>query len=609
MNFTAMVRPVLLNTLGFADARLIGISEKGSPYTIGATGTTTQKLYLDANWSNPPFDLGGGNMILMNPGEFYETGGLILSGNSLPYPKVLDGSDDPVLVGGNYKYYYAEFSGETTTLTSYHEYTSYRSVITDTKYNLDGADGTDGTDVGTPDFDPGTVDTTTYFIHLAVPLLVVPGTIRFVVFKEFDSLTPGIADDAIDLRRYISQMTWSTAIDKGYDTATIELNESASNLGQYYSYLLGQNIEIIDIYGNRCWNGLVTNIYVDGGGGRIDATGYKKTFEWFRFDKLYIAPEGGFDVDERGPTSSQVLHDATLFNPYMKHIFLDQNDPSGTSINWGTKGFVDGNGYTGMSYDADKSWPRAQHIETSYVGLNELDFSDGSFKCSDAIEAVESFGYAYTNETDFDADTMHFQCWADGYVRVIRVKKDPSTLTADYVISRKNVRSNYRGVEISGDINDIVTEVYVIYTDENGENLVSSSIYNSDLLTEYGARVRVQTTDFGPELSFLVAQAARADKNSLIGLGNVDIQGNVKAGGGSMNNLPCYLMKAGMVAEFEDNIGHGSLYRNRSGTPGIFYIGSTSFNTSTNTMSVSPALTQSAVELFLRRQSSLTNQE
>lgn len=608
MIFTAMVREIILSAFNFADARLEGVSDKGSAYTVGSTGTTDIKLYLDANWT-PPFNIGGANLIITELSDLQYSGGLILGDSSLPYGHIVDGSNNPVLTNGNYTYYYALFDGDTTTLTAYHTYTSIFGVYTDKQYALDGADGTDGSQVGTSDFDPGSVTSTTYFIHLAVPLLNTPGAgVKFVIFKQSESGNPSINDNAIDLRKYISNISWSTSIDRGYDTATVELNESASSLGQFYSYMLNQNIDIIDIYGNRCWNGVITNIYFDGAGGRIDAVGYKRTMEWFRFDRIYPAPEAGFDVDNRGPTSSQILHDVTLANPYMKKFFLDLNSPQTTGTNWGVKGFVDGSGYNDSNvYDPDKSWPRAQHIATSYVGLNEIDFSDGSFKCSDAVDTVESFGYAYTNEGTFSADTVYLQCWADGYARVKRVKKDASTIEPEYYITGRNVRNGGGGVEISGDISEIITEVYVVYNSDDGESLVSSSIYNLDLIRQYGDRLAIKTSDFGPGLASLISQAARSDKSVILGVGNVEISGNVKGGGGSMQNVPCYQLKAGSIIAFEDNIGYGSLYKNKNGTPGVFYIGSTSFSTSSGTITISPAVTLSAVELFIKRQSALTN--
>lgn len=616
MIFTAMVREVLFNSLQLADARLEGIDDKGTPYTVGASGTTLDRLYLDANW-NPPFDIGGANLIITSgtsdggTKRTEESGGLILPGNGLPYTIIRDLSNVPITSGGNYVFAIPTFVGDTTVLSDYHEYTSASSIITDKRYDLTGASGTDGTYVGVSgvsssnSYQKGTLISTTYFIHLAVPMLnVIDASTRFIIVLQDETTNSAPSSNAIDLRQYIDNMTWSTSIDKGYDTATIELNESASNLGKYYSYFLGQNVEIIDIYGNICWNGLITSIYIDGGGGRIDAVGYKKTMEWFRFDKIYV-PETNWSSTVPGPTSSQVFHDAMLMNPYTRKIFINDGT-SNIPRNWAIKGFV---------YDADglptgASWPDSQLSATSYVGLDQLDFSDGSFKCSDAIQTVESFGYAYTNEAGvlFDKDTVYLQFWNDGFARVLRVRKNPRlVMVPDYIITKKNTKNGNRGVEISGDINDIITETFVIYNDAEGGQNVSSSTYNAAMALKYGMRLRIETSDFGPELANLITLAANADKNLVVGIGNVTISGNVKGGGGGMNNLPVYMMRAGRIVEFEDNIGHGSLYRNANGTPGIFYIGSTSFNTSSGELTLTPAVTLSAVDLFITRQSKITN--
>lgn len=575
MTFTAYVRQQSL-PITYIDARL-----EGSGYTVSTSGANYTKLYLNANWTNPLVDLGGANLIIIKRmGNFpnsVNAGGLILSGDALPYEMESPGVFLDIR------------RNDSDVAVEYHRYTHYRSVITDTEYNLDGSGN------------PTTVKSVKYFIHLAVPLLQEVGAgSEFIIIKQNEDVVPLVSSQGIvDLRRYISDMTWTTDIRMGYDTATIELNESASILGRYYSYFLGQNLEISDIYGNICWNGIITSVYIDGGGGRIDAVGYKHTMEWFRFDKIYAAPSEGWSISIPGPTSSQILHDVTLMNPYIKRFFTSLASPSSSGTHWGIKGYT--------ASGTGESWPDAQLAETSYIGLDEIDFSDGSFKCSDAIESVESFGYAYPNETGFAKDSVFVQCWRDGYCSIKRVRKEPTVLVPDYIISRKNLQANNRGVEIAGDINNIVTETYVMYTESDGESNVSSSTYNTNLARKYGMRLRIESTDFGPSLAALIGRAATDDKSLVIGIGSVQLVGKVKGGRGQLNNVPVYLLKAGSIVEFEQNIGHASLYRNKEGTPGIFYIGSTSYTMSSGQLSITPAETLSAVDMFMKRQSRLTN--
>ena len=467
-------------------------------------------------------------------------------------------------------------------------------------------------------------------ITLASPLPTKPTpNTSFFVVKHNETKNYALQNECYDLRNFIRDVTWTTSITSGYDTATITLNDSASILGKFYTELLGQNIEIYDIWGNCCWAGLVAGVTVNESGGTVNCVGYKKTFEWFRFERAYLPLDDaiGFHngiadpptAPDHGPTTTKVLLDVLKSNPYINK-----------TADWGIDGWVQEslvvNG-SGVITSATK-YSDSQLLQTGHKGLGVLDFSDGSYKCSDVISFLENFGYYAQSHASLvpgvSRDTMYVQCWRDGYTKIQRVFKEPALLSPDYRISRKSLKNSYSDVEISSDMMDIASETYVIYTDQDGDQLVSASFFDYDLLRKYGVRSKVISNSVPTDLANIMAQNSRWDKSLLIGIGSVDLVGHVKGcgkiletggqrampyrtGGGQGNNIPSYLVKAGSVIEFEENIGLASLYRNKNGLPGIFYVGATSFNSSTGVTAVTPATTLSVAELFATRQSDIRN--
>lgn len=603
MKFTAYVRGYNLKDVSI-DSRL-----DVTP-VVGIAPTDETKMYLQTDWT-PSFDIAGSHFIIMKSTDANLTyaGGLIVG--EIP-------PDCTLLVAGDPTAGYLENLTPDATNPEVNDgtrtyYTKQNGVIKEVIWNVDD------------DVETGII-ATQYYIELSAPLYspVWFGS-EYKIFKFSSTTEPQIeASDfhTIDLRRHMASVNFTSSIDVGYDTATISLNESASSLGKYYSYMLGQNITICDIWGNVCWDGIVVSTYMDGGGGRIDAIGFKHTFQWFRFDQVYLRSNGAWPdrtkLSDRtqtvagGPTSPYVLIDVMKANPYIKQLSDAQvnkyvlNVPFNPSIPNDTtnSNWPDLQGTTG------DFWDDLQLAVTSNNGLDELDFSSGSYKCSDAIATIERFGF-YGEEGvtgGFSDDTMYLQCWAEGYCRVIRVHHQPDQLQPDIIIPRAAVSKDYQGVEIAGDINDLVTESYVIYNDAEGNQLVSQSTYNPKYLERYGVRTLVQTGDIpNATLAAVISNISRSDHGLVVGIGNVQVTGNVKGYGGQQRNIPNYLIRAGRIIQFEENLGFASLYRNRNGIPGIFYVGSASYDSTTDTMTLTPATTLSAVELFLNRQSDITN--
>lgn len=471
---------------------------------------------------------------------------------------------------------------------------------------------------------------------LATPLsqAPLPGTTYAIVKREDPPLESVFGVDCFDLRRFIKDITWSTSIDVGFDTATISLNDSASIMGKFFTMTLGQSIEIYDVWGNFCWGGIVAGVYVDESGGRIECIGYKRTFDWFRFERAYlpISTTFGFVEGDPGPTTTQVLQDVAKANPYIKRNALWKLDGQiRESISFNNEALPSTNFPYEPNIQAGNGdiFSSQQLVTTNYIGLGELDFSDASYKCSDVINFVEQFGYYQNHPKSLvpgvSRDSIKVQCWRNGVMEIQRIFSGNAILLPDYRISRKSVKNSYADVEISGDILDVNTETYVIYTDADGVQQISNSYYDYGLIRRLGVRSLAASSSVPPELANIMAQNSRWDKSLLVGIGTMQIVGHVKragmapvagVNGGSYNyktvggqgsNIPSYLMKAGRVVEFEENIGLASLYKNSKGVPGIFYIGSTSFNASSGITTITPATTLSVMEMFTTRQSGIRN--
>jgi hypothetical protein len=346
--------------------------------------------------------------------------------------------------------------------------------------------------------------TTLRGVELAAALPTVPedGATFWLIRKNgfITNATSGF----VDLRQYIESVSFSTDINMGFDQCQISLNSKASALSRLFSQFIGMKLRLEDVYGRRCFDGVVIACDLSGYGGSITVV--------------------------------------------------------------------------------------------AVGGIGPQDFSENYVSAKDAITKVLDFG-----NYGVSLHKIVMQVWHDS-VPIIRVVKSlPEIAEPNYIITEKNVSALYDGISISSDISNAYTNMYTSYTTSDGQTIRTAGAYNMPLVPKFGIRDKfISSSAQDSTLSMAVVQAATLDKKTISSPGGIKISGSVKYNGSS-HYKPVYLIKAGDVLSFENNIGFSSLYQNRISSPGMFIVGHTDYSADNDTLNITVLDYPLTSELFAAR--------
>ena len=363
----------------------------------------------------------------------------------------------------------------------------------------------------------------------------------------------------VTLRHQIENVKWGTDIDLGFDSCTIEINERTTNVSRLYSQMVGNPIEIQDMYGRRCFSGIVISASMNGLRGTVTGLGIMHTFGWFDFFGIY---------DETASnTSTQIIRDVCSVNPFIHSDYS-------------------------FTVDRKNIWHDAQE---AIGGIGPRDYSDISTRAIDVLDDVLSLGHYGISEDKVSLQILHD---SKPFLKV--TKRAPDVTEPDFIISNQNIAYGFTNVEISADVNDVYTNIYGSYTDESGDSFRTGGAYNLRFLRKFGFRSKLLAASSGYAEAMALVQATRSDKSMLAAPGNITISGKIRRRG-STSFIPVYMLKAGDTLSIEGNIGQSSLYQNSISTPGIFVVGHTEYSSDSDSVSISIAELPLKSELFANR--------
>jgi hypothetical protein len=299
---------------------------------------------------------------------------------------------------------------------------------------------------------------------------------------------------------------------------------------------------------------------LSGYGGSITVVGEMATFGWYSFGLIYS--------DSAANTSTRILKDICATNPFIASQYQ-------------------------FTLDRQDVWHTAQ---MAVGGIGPQDFSENYVSAKDAITKVLDFG-----NYGVSLHKIVMQVWHDS-VPIIRVVKSlPEIAEPNYIITEKNVSALYDGISISSDISNAYTNMYTSYTTSDGQTIRTAGAYNMPLVPKFGIRDKfISSSAQDSTLSMAVVQAATLDKKTISSPGGIKISGSVKYNGSS-HYKPVYLIKAGDVLSFENNIGFSSLYQNRISSPGMFIVGHTDYSADNDTLNITVLDYPLTSELFAAR--------
>lgn len=365
--------------------------------------------------------------------------------------------------------------------------------------------------------------------------------------------------EIISLDKEIDDVTWSTDVDNGYVFCDVTLNEHANHLGRAFSYMMGRHFVLEDVYGRTCFTGIVTAIDINGYGGRLSATGLRKTFEW------YLLEDAAYGDTI---TSTEILRDVASTNPFLL--------------------------YSSYGIDPLDTWKTAQISGSISVGPR--DYTQSQYTAHQILDEILSLGYYGLTD-----DKVVIQVWDNMYPVMRVIKRTVGDSDTRYMIPASAFESNFKGFGLQTDVANTEGMTYATYTDENGEANVSAISVNLNILQTFGYRNKVYSVNGENEGEALAsAAAASMDRSTFGGPGSLTLHGYVKAKHG-LAMVPVHYIRAGDVIKIESNVGYTSLYRNQNINLGFFTVGSTSYQASSGLMTITIAEIPPVRDFFANR--------
>lgn len=344
------------------------------------------------------------------------------------------------------------------------------------------------------------------------------------------------------LDKYVDSFSVTTSIDKGFDNLSLQINNRFSGELTSLSLLLGNNIQVYK-NGYLLFEGIVADIDYVLGGGTISCLGYRNTFAWYGFDRIYNG--------DATNTAPKILKDVMYSNPYISNL----------------KGGIDRGGL----------WDTAQQ---AIGGIGPRDYSKQYISCADVIDeilAMGNFGVSY--------DSVYLQVY-EGALAVI--KKVDKTSAPDYVITRKNFATGGDGYAIKTSMMEAYTEINASYNNSSGATLYTPSMVNVSMLRKMGSRKKMITTGNGGLLEkSAMVRVANNDFGTYLSASDFKIFGTVSLGGSNTFSDSAFI-RAGDMVSIEKPSGFDSMFRNTQVDVTKFVVGKTTYDSKSELMTIAP---------------------
>lgn len=389
----------------------------------------------------------------------------------------------------------------------------------------------------------------------AFPTAPEAGT-TFILFRRSTST---ISYDATvyQITRFVSSVRFDTAIDMGYDSASIVVNGDISKSLNRYSEILGMDVQIEDKDGHKCFRGIVANITLGPDGGNIDCVGYMRTFSWFEFATAY---GGTSDV-----TSPKILKDIANANPYIMNSY---------------------------GIDRDGAWDTAQQ---AFGGIGPINFGESVISGQEAMNRILEMG-----RLGISIEAVYMQIYNDPIPTLTYTSN--TLLAADYVINRNNYAFNQSGFNVKGSLADTYSLVDASYANSNNQTLFTPYSANIRLLERLGRRRKTvqSNSQSGLYESTAVVQQANEDYKNMMSTDQYVVSGYIYKDGLN-TRVPVYYIKSGDRVRVETPYGYENIYKNVTMNAVEFYVGKTSYDSTNRVMTLYPVNDPKKSEIFAAR--------
>ena len=409
------------------------------------------------------------------------------------------------------------------------------------------------------------------------------GDMFHLVDPEIKFVVSTLRQNIIMLGKEISNIVFESESEVGYSNCTLTLNQFASKMGRLFDTIPGMILEIVDPDGETVYTGLVYSISIDGVNATINAMSVLDVNSWIYVSDI-VYPEthtelktdgSPLDTTPRKTTTPEIIRDLLKFNPYLRM------NSSGYSID--PRSF-----YQNIATMDTKSWTKQQN-DNLLSGIGPRDWSNGDYTIADIINELLEMGfYGGRDESgnNIEGDTVVVQVY-NHLVPTLRVlSRKPNVSDAKWFISSDNFKQGYEGLKLDADISDTEVAVYASYNTSDGQTLRSVTTFNINLIRKFGLKGTTFTSKEGDLGSVLNSvYATKNDKSVIGGPGSITLTGQIKGKRGH-SAVPIWRIKAGDIVAFEGKIGNTFLFRSHDSTPGIFVVGSTSYDVANGTMTV-----------------------
>ena len=358
------------------------------------------------------------------------------------------------------------------------------------------------------------------------------------------------------LDRYTTDVKVTTDIDKGYATASFKINNRFANIFSTFTAFVGMNIKIFED-GYQIFEGLIADVDYTGSGGSVSCVGYKQTFSWFVFEKIYNS--------DAGNTSPRILKDICAANPYIpnKLIGIDRGDV----------------------------W---QDIQNGIGGIGPRDYMKSIQTCDDALNDILQMGYF-----GISFDSTYLQFYND-VIPVLKVVSKDSEVV-DWYIDRNNFIFGDDSFTLKSSILDAYTEVFTTFNDANGNTLNTASAVNVNFISKMGRRKKsLSVGEGGMAEKTAVVRVANNDFGTFLSSTSLKIAGKVGSGMRGTKQ-PVSHIKAGDVVTLSLPPGFDSMYKNTLVDVTTFVVGHTEYDTTSGILSISPLENALQSEIFAAR--------
>lgn len=378
----------------------------------------------------------------------------------------------------------------------------------------------------------------------------------FILYRKGTG-TIGYGNTIYQIGKYTESITFETSITGGYSSAQINVNQKFPSLLNKFSSLLGMDVQIEDMRGKKCFQGIISSVDFGNSGGTINCIGYYQTFNWYKYSKIYN--------NSVSNTSVKLLKDICAENPYIL-----------------------GN----SAIDRNSAWGTAQQ---AIGGIGPINFSESEVTMQEAINRILEMGYY-----GISIDPVYMMIYDGGFPIIKNIPEEISNY--DYFINRNNYSYSNAGFGIKGDLTDTYSLSNTTYTDGDNNTFYTPYATNIRLLNRFGLRKTLITSINGGGIaqSMAAVQVANRDFKNLISSDAYELSGYVYKNGMSAK-VPSYYIRAGDMVKIETPYGYENIYKNATMDVTSFCVGSTSYDSSTDIMKINPLNNPKKSEIFSAR--------